>query len=154
MPNDVVVQPYVPSHVSCLIPANMNEIDYLQKNIPTYWDDLPTICENHVYSLWRDNCLLAIIGCVETLMGNGEMIFMPSVLLKKKFNKNVMKAFKNILDEAKQSHVRLQADCEDNPIFKRFLEFFGFQYEGTMKCAGWNNQDLLLYALVNHSEKN
>lgn len=144
MHNDVLVIPFDPRDLDDFVPANKEQFDFVCK-IPDFFFNL-----QNALSIWRGDVLLAVTYWVsESWNRSASMYFIPSIELKKKFNKNVLKSFRDIINFVKAKHVRIDADCEDNPVFKRFLEFLGFQKEGVLRCASYKNDDLILYSIIN-----
>lgn len=149
MPNDVYIIPFQPSDIIGFIPANKEQFNAVA-SIPEYFNNLQKLCSGNALSIWKKNTILAITGWMPNVITNcAYMFFIPSIDLKKYFNKNVLRAFRNILDFVSKNYVRVEADCEKNNTFTRFLDFLGFQKEGVMRCASFDHQDLLLYSIVN-----
>lgn len=80
-----------------------------------------------------------------------EVHMLTSRKLKTHFNKEVHKCFKNILEGYKIAYsntVRIQGATENREVDGRFLEFYGFVYEGALKKAHPISGDIYVYALT------
>lgn len=145
---DVIVKNYHPSDCRLMKFNDKDEYQNIIAKVPDYFILLPQACEGNVYSVWNGEKVIAITGWVGTLMSHAEMFFFASEKLHDQFNKDVLKAFRTILNSAKSQWKRLQTTCKDIDKNKRFLEFLGFKEECLMRKYGFNAEDMFLYALV------
>lgn len=123
-----------------------DEYQNIITKVPDYFIILPQACEGNVYSIWKEGKVIAITGWVGTLMSHAEIFFFASEELHEHFDKDVLKAFRTVLNSAKAQWKRLQTTCKDIDVNKRFLEFLGFKQECLMKKYGFNSEDMYLYA--------
>lgn len=145
---DVQVKYYHPSDYRLMKFNDMDEYKNIVDKIPDYFIVLPQVCEGNVFSIWKGDSIIAITGWLGTLMSHAEMFFFASEELHEQFDKDVLKAFKTVLNSAQSRWKRLQTTCKDIDRNKRFLEFLGFKQECLMKKYGFNEEDMFLYAWV------
>jgi hypothetical protein len=102
------------------------------------------------YTIIVDEKIVACAGVYVTILGTGEAWTLFSNDLYK-YPKSIYKAIKEglerVIEEKKLRRVQAQVGF-DNSTAQSFIKHLGFTYEGTMRKAGPNGENMLLYARI------
>lgn len=80
-----------------------------------------------------------------------ELHFFASYLLDKQFNHNILRLFKDVMDELSVKYGRIQATVDaSNRRNVRFAEKMGLKIEGTLRQFGMDGNDYYMMAQLNH----
>jgi RimJ/RimL family protein N-acetyltransferase len=101
------------------------------------------------YSFIHKGALIAIGGYYEKWKGVVELYIVPSVHFTK-YPIAVLKETQNMYDEvtADISIHRIESACLDDPTRSRFMEYWGFKLEGTMRQYSSDKHDYCMWGWI------
>jgi hypothetical protein len=102
------------------------------------------------YTMLVDNIPIVCAGVVLMGWNRGEAWTFPSKMFYDHV-KSCYKGIKNILESIAREHKLIRIQSMINPsllVGDGWMKHLGFQYEGTLRCFGCNNEDMKMFSRI------
>jgi hypothetical protein len=128
---------------------DVKEVHNLISRVPTYFEDLNVAADGNAFTIWADEWTpVAIGGWSVSIYDTATIFMMASVDLDKKFNKEIMRDIKTVVNAPKKLYKRTDALVAGNDKNKRFIEFLGLKQEAILQKYDFDGGNMYLYSYI------